>query len=66
MQAIATAESHCKHSGKRELQVQNASGDLRDHGYSHGDCGGIRQGMAVERHLADAGRELARGYVTLA
>jgi len=34
VQAIATAESHCKHSGKRELQVQNASGDLRDHGYS--------------------------------
>jgi hypothetical protein len=51
-------ESHGKHSGRRELQVQNAIGHLHPDRDSHGDCGGIKQVVANERDLADTGREL--------
>jgi hypothetical protein len=52
-------ESHRKHGGERELQIPNACRLFHANGYSHGDCGGVKQIVAVERDLADAGRELA-------
>lgn len=59
-------KSHCKHSGERKLQIPNAGGLLHANGDSHRDRGGIKQVVAVERDLVDAGCELAGArYVNL-
>ncbi len=51
-------ESHSKLGGKCKLQIPNAGGLVHANRDSHGDRGGIKQVVAAERHLADAGREL--------
>ena len=67
VQAMATAASHTASTvANHKLQIPNTSGLLHANGDSHRDRGGIKQVVAVERELVDAGCELAGArYVNL-